>query len=249
VPERPSILIAMPTTHGVMGVASATTLFNVCKDLLLRGVWADFINIDSAEPILARNRFATTFLRDTRCDALLFLDSDISFQPGLAHRLLEAGNDVVGAAYPKRQLDLGAFASPAAGETEPAGQLRAASKAYEFTCIEGWHGAEPSPAPVPGFTRMAACGMGAALIRRPALEALLDSGHVAERAQVVRGKTDRYFGFFDPVAVDGVVLSEDFSFCYRWTGLLKRELWVCVDETICHTGLFTHAGRYADRAD
>ena len=236
----------MPTTHGVMGVASATTLFHVCKDLMLRGVWVDFVNTDSADPTLARNLFATTFLRDTRCDALLFIDSDISFRPSLAHRLLETGQDVVGTAYPRRQLDLAAFARHAAGGTEPAEMLKAASKAYEFTCLEVWRDARPQSEPAPGFARMAACGMGATLIRRAALQALLDSGHVQEHAQVVRGVANRYFGFFDPVAVDGVVLSEDFSFCYRWTGLLKRDLWVCVDETVCHTGRFTHAGRYAD---
>jgi hypothetical protein len=252
VPDRQSVLIAMPTTHGVMGVASANTLFQVCRDLLPRGVWADFITIDSAEPCLARNLFATTFLRDTRCQALLFIDSDIAFPPALAHRLLETGQEVVGCAYPRRRLDLAAFATHAAGWTGPGPMPpwrihQAASRAYEFTCIEAWAGAAPLPSPAPGFARMAACGMGATVIRRSALRALLDSGHVREHAQVMGGVTSRYYGFFDPVSVDGVALSEDYAFCYRWTALLKRDLWVCVDETINHTGQFVFAGRYADR--
>jgi hypothetical protein len=249
VPDRQSVLIAMPTTHGVMDVASAETLFYVCKDLLLRGVWADFISIDSAEPSMARNLFATTFLRDTKCDALLFIDSDIAFHPGLAHKLLATGQDVVGCAYPRRQLDLAAFARHAGDQMQAEDIHRAASRAYEFTCIEAWGDAPPLASPAPGFDRMAACGMGATLIRRSALQALADSGHVREHTHVARGTASRRYGFFDPVSVDGVVLSEDFSFCYRWTGLLKRDLWVCVDETIRHTGRFVYAGRYADRVE
>jgi hypothetical protein len=94
---------------------------------------------------------------------------------------------------------------------------------------------------------MAAAGMGCTLISRAALQAMIDDGAVDRRKDIINGREELSWGFFDPLKVDDITLSEDFSFCYRWTHTLGRELWVNVDEAITHLGDFGHRARYMDR--
>jgi hypothetical protein len=94
---------------------------------------------------------------------------------------------------------------------------------------------------------MAGAGMGCTLISRAALQAMIDGKVVEQRKDILDGAERLGWGFFDHLKVGDIPLSEDFSFCYRWTGLLGRELWVCVDEPITHLGEFPYRARYLDR--
>jgi hypothetical protein len=100
---------------------------------------------------------------------------------------------------------------------------------------------------VNGFVKMAAAGMGCTLISRAALQTMIDGGAVARRKDIIDGVDQQSWGFFDCMTVDGVTLSEDFSFCYRWTRVLGHDLWVNVDEAVTHLGDFAYEARYIDR--
>ena len=76
---------------------------------------------------------------------------------------------------------------------------------------------------------------------------MIDGKVVDRRKDVIDGVEQTSWGFFDCVRVGEISLSEDFSFCYRWTRLLGRDLWVCVDEPITHLGDFGYQTRYLDR--
>jgi hypothetical protein len=41
-----------------------------------------------------------------------------------------------------------------------------------------------------------------------------------------------------------IALLEDFSFCYRWTEIMKRQLWVCADAMVKHHGDFAYGATY-----
>jgi hypothetical protein len=76
---------------------------------------------------------------------------------------------------------------------------------------------------------------------------MIDEKAVERRKDVIDGVEHVGWGFFDCVKVGEISLSEDFSFCYRWTRTLGRDLWVCVDEAVSHLGDFVYQGRYLDR--
>ena len=100
---------------------------------------------------------------------------------------------------------------------------------------------------VAGFAKMAAAGMGCTLISRAALQAMIDGKVVEQRKDIIDGDEQMSWGFFDCLKVGDITLSEDFSFCYRWTRLLGRDLWVNIDERVTHLGDFNHEARYIDR--
>jgi hypothetical protein len=244
------ILIAVPTMGGLIKAKTTTTLVLLMRQLTRAGVAAEYLNIDSSDIVYARNYYARQVLESDFLDGLLFVDSDMQFRPFLVIKMLRFETDVVAAAYPKRSLNLEQLTrelSKADGFSLEA-TAKALSNVYQYTVIPSWN----SPRGVKldlknGFAKMAAAGMGCTLISKAALQAMVDGGVVDRRKDIINGKEELSWGFFDNVKVDGITLSEDFSFCYRWTRMLGRELWVNVDEAITHLGDFGHRARYLDR--
>ncbi|TKW73689.1 MAG: hypothetical protein DI543_26165 [Bradyrhizobium icense] len=58
-------------------------------------------------------------------------------------------------------------------------------------------------------------------------------------------KLDRLIRAFEPVRVNGALLSEDFSFCHRWNQC-GGQVWVNTNHTIEHIGLHRFRGSYSD---
>jgi hypothetical protein len=118
----------------------------------------------------------------------------------------------------------------------------------QYTVVPSWETPRPERVRVArGFAKMAAVGMGCTLISRAALQAMIDAKVVERRKDIIDGVENVSWGFFDVVKVGEISLSEDFSFCYRWTRLMGRDLWVNVDEPITHLGDFAYQARYMDR--
>src|SRR5258706_7553310 len=244
-------MIAMPTMAGLMKARTAATLMKLVAQLTRAGVTVDVYNIDSSEIVLARSYCAEQLLRSPRLDGLLFVDSDMEFRPDLVMKMLALDADVVAAAYTHRYLNLDAFARAmaAADGFSPEAKARALARAYHFAVVPSWDslGVERMKVVPGGFTKMAAAGMGCALISRAALQAMIEANVVERRKNFIGGEEHRSWGFFDHVEVGDLTLSEDYSFCYRWTKILGRDLWVNVSEKVTHLGEFRHEARYFDR--
>ena len=235
---------------GIIKSKTATTLILLMRLLTRAGVEAEFLNIDSSDIVYARNYYAKLVLESDNIDGLLFVDSDMHFRPGLVMRMLRLNADVVATAYPKRALNMDQFAQHMASQTEfsPKAKAKALADTYQYTVVPSWTSPKVKTlAVMQGFAKMAAAGMGCTLISRAALQALIDGQAVEKRKDIIEGVEQVGWGFFDTMKVDGVTLSEDFSFCYRWTRGLGRDLWVNIDEAVTHLGDFAYEARYIDR--
>lgn len=239
-----SLLIAIPTTSQSMLAATALSVAACVKELTQAGVEVGLHNIDSAEIVTARDMFANMVLHSTAWDALLFVDSDMSFPPRLIHRMLALNEPVVAAAYPRRALDLEEFAS---GIREHGDTRRALAAASSFTLKLSWDSDSSVPITLrDGFCEAAAVGMGCALISRKALQKMVADKVVKPRLDLQASGGDTCYSFFENLKLVGERLGEDYSFCYRWTHKLKQKLWVCTDERISHVGQFEFNASFID---
>ena len=237
------ILVALPTVSRGMKSNTAISVAQAVAALQANGVATTLHNIDSAEIVTARDMFANMLLHTPQWDALLFVDSDMGFQPSLILRMLAQDAEVVAAACPRRTLDLAKLiqASNAGDSIEVA-----RSRASDFTVLSEWGDRKGSMQVRDGFVSAAAAGMAIAIISKTALQAMV-AGKVVERRLDLNSATGApCWSFFGILAADGTRLGEDYSFCYRWTKLLGRKLPVCVDETVSHMGDFEYRGRFAD---
>lgn len=239
-----SLMIAVPTTGGMMKSRTVTSLMQLGKALARAGIDYRFWNVDSSDVVTARNRYANTLLASPRHDALLFVDSDMEFAPRVVMRMLALDTGVVAAAYKKKQFDLTAFAQAMADHGD---EKKAISQNGAFTVLPTWDKSKRQPMKLKGgFLSAAAAGMGLCQITRAALQEMVAEGAVEEHKGVLEGREYRYHGFFNHLDYQGNQLLEDYAFCYRWTRLMKRELPVCVDEDIGHVGEFVFKGTYLD---
>lgn len=243
-PNVKSILIGLPTMGGSMKTGTALSIIDAMSALRARGLRVDIHNVDSAEIVTARDMLANMVLHSAEWDALLFIDSDMAFRPELVLKLVDAPAEVAAAACPRRQISLERFANGVRAHGDLA---RAQAQASDFTVNFDWSDNPPQQVQVEnGFVRAAAVGMAIALISRQALADMAAAKQAERRRDLSSGTGQPCYSFFEIAAPKGTRLGEDYSFCYRWTHRMKRELLVLVDEEVQHIGFYAYRARFAD---
>ncbi len=153
-----SVLIAIPTMGGLIKIKTTEAIVSLVRILTQSGINADLINIDSSDIVTARNYYANLLIKSNDWDALLFIDADMQFPPNLIMRMIAFDVEVVAAAYPKRVLNLEAFA---AAVREHGNIGKALSHGSDFNVLATWEETARRRLDVrSGFGKMAAVGMG-----------------------------------------------------------------------------------------
>jgi hypothetical protein len=237
------ILIATPAYGEIFYAAYVQSVLRLQR-LLQRHKWeAGFVTLSYAEISEARNYLVTYWLDKTDASHILFIDADMGFEPQLVLDMLAFDKPIVGAIYPKRQVDLERVAKLAAAGNSAES---AVSKAHEFVVSKPDHASAVS-----GFIKVDGCGAGLLLVRRSCIKTMLErlpelSDEGAKKTSPVAKDLDRLIRAFDPLVIDGARLSEDFSFCYRWRRHCGGEVWANVAHEIVHVGLKRFKARYGD---
>ncbi len=240
-PKMQSLLIATPTTGGTIKAKTAETLSNLVKVLTRLNIDTQVHIINNSDIVTARNLYANMVFNSERWDALLFIDSDMSFKPEVIVRLIKLNVPVSAVACTKKIMELDKFASSFAVHNDIE---RARTESVYFNTMLSWGGAF-TVRRTEGFVTAAAVGMAVCLIKKQALKALVAGDAVEQRLNVYEGVKSTSWGFFDYTKHDGITLTEDYAFCYRWTKLLGRPLWVSTDAAVDHIGDFNYSGNYS----
>lgn len=195
----------------------------------------------------ARQTVMAHFLQDFRASHLLFIDADIGFEPEQVFRLIDFDKDFTAAAYPIKKINWDLVPGAVAAGRRP---LESAALHY---AVE----ADPGQPLVTrnGFVRVQYTGTGFMMIRRAALEAMIE--RYPELHYVREHKGD------DPLVnchwrsalfnclideTTGTYLSEDYSFCKRWTDM-GGEIWVDFQSRLSHVGTAIFRGDMAAQVD
>jgi len=155
---------------------------------------------------------------------LLFVDDDMGFAPQVVLDMLAFNEPIVGALYRKKCMN---YDWAASGLPPGTGEVRGSS----FMEVEG-------------------LGCGCFLIRRDAIDAMIEKFPELIRDHVVIGdfKTaglTRTLGFFDPLMSPDGKVAEDISFCRRWREA-GGKVWASAGHIITHVGPYEFKGGYAD---
>lgn len=241
-----NILVGMPSVRGIISNFTVVTLVSLLDLFHKSGINHRFVNIDSADIVLARNMMATLAYRLPEITHLLFIDDDMTFDSDAIMTLLRANKPVVGCICPKRTFDYKMFYEEArAGKPFE----HAMSFAHEFVTnhftTEELHVQQ-------GMCKLRGIGMAVTLIQRQVLETMVTKEVVKSRTIAnnvdVLGN-DKLYGFFEQIynPETDSLMSEDLSFCDRWTYQCGGEVWGVVTHEIGHVGLMNYKGTYLDR--
>ncbi len=244
-PFPPYIMIGSPCFGAQVNSIYAHSVLKLQKICYGRGdvgfnvlaQWGDALIQRARQDIVAR------FLANTPATHLLFVDADVGFEPEQVFRLLDLGVDVAAAVYPDKRLNLSRFEAMA---KEGRLHLESAVLDYDFEVMD--------PEKIQtrdGFTKVRRVGMGFTLIRRAVFERMMK-----------RYPELRYTGAFtmdDPLEKNpfryaffncmiepktGIYLSEDHSFCRRWTDM-GGEIWADLKSRLQHVGPLVFSGDLA----
>jgi len=100
-----SLMIATPAYGGFLHVNTALSLWGLETLLIQAGIAHNHI-VTYNDPYVsfARNRLVQLFLESSYTD-LLFVDSDVEFNPADAIGLMHFDKDVIGGTYPRKEID------------------------------------------------------------------------------------------------------------------------------------------------
>ena len=189
----------------------------------------------------ARQNVVAQFLAREAATHLLFIDADIGFEPEQVFRLMDFNADVTAAVYPLKRFDWRKVA--AVVSTAPkAEELEATSLSYvvEF----------PDPTRVESrndFAKARFAGTGFLMLKRQMLLAMtqrypeLHYAHEHRQNDEYDNSPWRYALFNCFVDETGTYLSEDFSFCKRWTDM-GGEIWIDLRSRLTHVGALSFNG-------
>lgn len=195
-----------------------------------------------------RNTLVSHFISNPVATHILFIDADISFEPGHVFRLLQARKSIVAGMYPLKGYywDHAYAMRLAAGEPAATAGLHYVGelKPKEQIIQDGY------------LATATFAGTGFMLIAREAIEQLIIA-HPETRYRSIDAMRSgaqalpEAFALFDCM-IDpdtGVYMSEDFTFCRRWREL-GNEIWLDTSVNLTHTGPSDFQGvplrRYSD---
>ena len=241
------VAIATPTHDGNVTNEYLHSLRALESEFRKNHIQSTLITLEGTTLAFARNTFASIVMNDKSYTHLLFVDADMGFMPEAVMKLIRSGHAVTGCLCPTRQLNLAKFhaASRSMASLEQA-QLAAADYAAGAALERNDRGQYVIK---DGFVRTRRIGMGITLIRREALEELAQ-----KLPEIVSSSDkDRYYAkavngpvlqCFANIYADGVLSSEDASFCKRWIHC-GGEIWALIDQTVIHVGRYKFLGNFA----
>ena len=218
-------------------VDSMLKLQDACRD---RGIGLH-IDMMGGEALITRgrSRLAAAFLAYEQATHILYIDADIGFPPEQVFRLIDADRDVIAAVCPLKKIDWEKVRAAAKADVA---DLQEVGIGYVVRFLPN---PENSVEVVDGFAQVAYGGTGFLLIKRQAMQRLVD-GYPQLRAKMgdmgdslAREAVMVFDTMIEPET--GQYLSEDYAFCRRWRDL-GGEIWADFSARLTHVGHAAYTG-------
>ena len=166
----------------------------------------------------ARSLLVADFLADKTMTDLVFIDSDVSFEPYCLIRLLSHPVDIVAGLYPKREEPLD----------------------FHVCHVEGGPGAPDDN----GLVEVAGVPAGFWKISRQAIEKMVDA---YPETRFKDDTIDGGYGWalFDNIRIGETYFGEDYAFCKRW-GDIGGKIYIDPQLELTHTGLKQFTGTWGE---
>ncbi len=247
--DRVRLAIATPCFGGQVSSIYAASIFKLQRALRSVPEIELVVHLRDGDALITRARadLVALFLDDPTATHLLFVDADIGFEPDQVMRLIACGADMAAGAYPIKRVNW-EKARKVIESHRP--NIRSAVLDYVLEVDD-----PERIAVVDGFARVRYAGTGFLMIRRDVLErmcrhyAALQFRREHSIADPLAGSTNR-FALFECMIdhATGIYLSEDFSFCKRWTDM-GGEIWADLASRLDHVGPATFHGDLATQFD
>ena len=230
------LVVATPCFGGQLSTIYAQSIFKLQNVLRATPEIELSVLLRNGDALITRARadLVALFLDNPAATHLLFVDADIGFEPDQVIRLIGCGADMCAGSYPIKRIDWSK-----AKRVIEAGRANPGSAALDYVLeVE-----DPQHVAMRGgFVRVRYAGTGFLMIRRAAIERMCAHYRALQFRREHSGNdplagSPHRFALFECMieAETGVYLSEDFSFCKRWTDI-GGEIWADAQSRLNHVG-------------
>jgi hypothetical protein len=240
----PNVFVATPMYGGMCAgfyTQSILQLTKICAD---NGVQLSFSFMFNESLITrARNSLAQTFLK-TNCTHLMFIDSDILFDPKDIVTMLQADKDIICGIYPKKEINWNSV-KRAMDAGVPEDQLKFHTGSFVVNLVNyAGEVTVPMNEPVEIFNG----GTGFMMIKREVLDKLRP--HVPSYSNdvmdlnktMVQGEAIAEYFTTSIEPETNRLLSEDYHFCRQWR-LIGGKVWAAPWVRLAHVGTYAFEGQ------
>ena len=221
---KPSVFIAMPCYDSVK-INTMLSVIKLVQQLAKSGIEVGINTMKSPLIHQARNYLTSVFLT-TKYQYLLFIDSDVEFEPESILRMLVAKKEIICTPYRVK-----------------AEQLDKHIYTVEFK--------DPEHVPIlpGGLVEIEAGPTGLMLIDRKVFEEIIKNHHdlkINNEAMPDAGKSHKfYYNFFDFGFKDNYAMGEDISFC-RLARRNDFKIYANTESTTKHHGSWAWGGKFGE---
>lgn len=173
----------------------------------------------------SRNQLAAHFFHEKQFTHALFVDADVSWEPGAVERMVQHPVDFVLGAYPRRAEGQGYPIKTIPGPIE---------------CVDPATG-RPHP---DGLIKIAGGGAGFMRLSRRCIERMVEA-YEDRWYFKVGSRSNKAWNLFEFSVINHERKSEDINFCQMWTAL-GEDLWCDPHLMLHHHGFKSFSGRLYD---
>jgi hypothetical protein len=235
---RATLFIATPCFGGLVTTGYMSSILKLMQSAEQYGV-AISVNLLGRDSLITRSRntLVSHFLTMQEATHLIFVDSDIAFEPELVLRMLAFDQDVVGGMYPAKARRWDAPDDIRSREDLSTATLQYVGKFCEVPELE-----RRGP-----FVTGEYCATGFMMIKRRVIERLIEAYperiYTSDHVYAPNKSGRQYYALFecmiDPKTRE--YLSEDFGFCRLWREL-GGQIWLDSEGSLVHTGAHDFIG-------
>lgn len=240
--KQASIFLGIPCFACMMTNSFAASLISLQALCAQRGIqiYMDFVGNESLIE-RARNILVKRFIQQPQFTHMMFIDSDIGFNPMSVIRLLEFDKDCTSAVYPKKSINWELVKEKIAKGSQE--DVRQMGLDFNINLIS-------NDQHINGFVKVLDVATGFLMMKRGMLERMYE--HYKEELFAVndiqgQNVTD-YIAIF-ACSIDKKTkrfLSEDYAFCRRWQEM-GGDVWADITTPLSHTGSHPFSGNILER--
>ena len=195
----------------------------------------------------ARNTLVASFMQDDSFTHLMFIDSDIEFNPLDFFKLILRDKDIVAGSYPKKHLNWD-FIKDAATSEATAEDLKMSGISYAFGLKNKKTGKYSSNVEIQpneeGLAEVDAAPTGFMLIKRNVFEKFIEKDPDDWYTEEKLGGAKAHNFFKCHIDKEQrLYIGEDWTFCQEWKAM-GGQVWIDFTIKLKHIGSYSYEGRF-----
>ena len=241
------LLVATPV-HSEVSMHYAESLLTLQGTGHSLGLVIDFLLLKSSLVTQGRNLCVSNFLNKKEYTHMLFIDSDISFDPSSVFKLLRCNKDVISIPYPMKTINW----NKVHGRIQEQKDINIndlSRSGFMFPIkVEDQQSITVSK----GIMEVTHAPTGFMLIKKEAILKMIEKypNLKIKQPTIINGETkdtENLWNFFDTWfdQETNKYYGEDFAFCQKWRDI-GGKCYCYVDDFITHVGEYSYEGKFID---